>query len=191
MYREHTPQVFRTRPIAGLSLCVQGTLQLLHLLLNLKRFIPVCTGNTIIDIGNEEYYSVYPCVYREHALFIILPLKPTGLSLCVQGTPSCDVLALVIFRFIPVCTGNTQVRLPLSNGRTVYPCVYREHSAVGIIIGLIIGLSLCVQGTRVVFAIRLARHRFIPVCTGNTHWFKPFIKAVSGLSLCVQGTLIL
>ena len=90
----------------------------------------------------------------------------------------------------------------------VYPCVYREHSVISSSIWRNLGLSLCIQGTRVQNRIRKMRIRFIPVYTGNTHrkgerrGNSPVYPCVyrehrndkraarrrNGLSLCIQGT---
>ena len=65
-------------------------------------------------------------------------------------------------------TGNTLesclVVLPIS----VYPCVYREHPLLAVILKIKNGLSLCIQGTRIDLAMTNAQNRFIPVYTGNT-----------------------
>ena len=53
--------------INGLSLCVQGTLHHFVNRIHQLRFIPVCTGNIVIDNGAATFVPVYPCVYREHA----------------------------------------------------------------------------------------------------------------------------
>ena len=86
-------------------------------------------------------------------------------------------------------TGNTQVNKAQNNTKSVYPCVYREHSIGG-------------SGA-------LGCGRFIPVYTGNTrlryllqagctvypcvyreHLIKrSLFKRAAGLSLCIQGTL--
>ena len=127
MYREHLEKngvcVFNP----GLSLCVQGTPFTSATAFNCRRFIPVCTGNTItLDIYCSDK-TVYPCVYREHRLLPALDLLLDGLSLCVQGTRINTRLQIDCFRFIPVCTGNTMVLRPIASRKSVYPCVYREH----------------------------------------------------------------
>ena len=92
--------------------------------------------------------------------------------------------------------------------RTVYPCVYREHVMLKCISLVNGGLSLCVQGTSVIWFYRFRGARFIPVCTGNIiewngrNYYTPVYpcvyreprqytctnKRVNGLSLCIQGT---
>ena len=71
----------------GLSLCIQGTPANLGTVEELKRFIPVYTGNTVPKLSIQYDYTVYPCVYREHLDFLRLVTRIRGLSLCIQGTP--------------------------------------------------------------------------------------------------------
>ena len=52
-------------------------------------------------------FSVYPCVYREHAGIVEAAKAENGLSLCIQGTLFLQMLAQIAKRFIPVYTGNT------------------------------------------------------------------------------------
>ena len=93
---------------------------------------------------------------------------------------------------------------------SVYPCAYREHTTVSINASLHCGLSLCIQGTHTDNFLIFPNQRFIPVHTGNTHWYCDIIllstvypcayrehimvatevKNNDGLSLCIQGTLI-
>ena len=111
-------------------------------------------------------------------------------------------------RFIPVYTGNIQLRHLALMQYTVYPCVYREHvlpSRAGHCGG---GLSLCIQGTFYIKCNLDPYSRFIPVYTGNIcnpdhvpaslpvypcvyREHTPLsekIRVRTGLSLCIQGT---
>ena len=111
-------------------------------------------------------------------------------------------------RFIPVYTGNTIPAWLCPLLVSVYPCVYREHIAKYKNILIILGLSLCIQGTQSIFNSIVVRIRFIPVYTGNTitispsrgfltvypcvyrehDWPKNGWSNCAGLSLCIQGT---
>ena len=133
----------------------------------MARFIPVCTGNTLIIYYHHVQLTVYPCVYREHVPFHCRRTHGNGLSLCVQGTCCCSVFSTSEYRFIPVCTGNMEHFLPRQDILPVYPCVYREHSFIDYTNTGLNGLSLCVQGTLALVAINMLLLRFIPVCTGN------------------------
>ena len=133
-----------------------------------KRFIPVCTGNASVLHSNELTPPVYPCVYRERINQINNNLCIRGLSLCIQGTLCPRYPFGINSRFIPVCTGNIRKLSCMRCNRTVYPCVYREHSCC--------------------FGIVLTSQRFIPVCTGNINSNGFSSVKPDGLSLCVQGT---
>ena len=71
-------------------------------------------------------------------------------------------------RFISECTRNIQIEISFPIHRSVYPCVYREHIPLIVLIFIYNGLSLCVQGTRLGDICISGYLRFIPVCTGNT-----------------------
>ena len=131
-----------------------------------------------------------------------------GLSLCIQGTRVTLHGWFLGLRFIPVYTGNTMNRYPRSSWTPVYPCVYREHILIRNNSIWNIGLSLCIQGTRLPTVHFSHFCRFIPVYTGNTlyyfinhkrgtvypcvyreHMTSSLLKlSKSGLSLCIQGT---
>ena len=70
------------------------------------RFIPVYTGNMILNQVWRYLEMVYPCVYREHILVSTKTLAPDGLSLCIQGTCAEKIRVEEDSRFIPVYTGN-------------------------------------------------------------------------------------
>ena len=132
---------------------------------------------------------MYPCEYREHAVFYSFDPQRAGLSLCIQGTPFLRNPSAAPPRFIPVYTGNTDWVAKLTCLISVYPCVYREHiigirsiefrtwfipvytgntiAVIIIPIGLA-GLSLCIQGTHNTVNLVPDFQRFIPVYTGNT-----------------------
>ena len=111
-------------------------------------------------------------------------------------------------RFIPVHTGNTDVKPVTRVPTTVYPRAYGEH-CTNIVEKLPIpGLSPCIRGTQDKAKIELPKDRFIPVHTGNTpaaaRTFKnkpvypraygehisiiEIIKRQHGLSPCIRGT---
>ena len=148
VYREHTNINNNLESRSGLSLCIQGTPSIAGYRLYACRFIPVYTGNTraphmvsaiaavypcvyreheLIVGTSKQYDTVYPCVYREHGFKSADNLASFGLSLCVQGTRGGHRKNGSPTRFIPVCTGNTSSISLASVGKSVYPCVYREH----------------------------------------------------------------
>ena len=106
-------------------------------------------------------------------------------------------------------TGNTQYVSLNDLLKPVYPCAYREHETIHIILKILSGLSLCIQGTQTPFLVEIMDVRFIPVHTGNTlyliyplthktvypcayrehiHYTIIHVQKI-GLSLCIQGTL--
>ena len=89
------------------------------------------------------------------------------LSLCIQGTQTPVNPRSPMSRFIPVYTGNTCCDLSSSEIWPVYPCVYRERQNDSPRRYVLIGLSLCIQGTPHYTDPELVRCRFIPVYTGN------------------------
>ena len=129
VYREHLYGSMTIVSKLGLSLCIQGTRQLFNKYMEKTRFIPVYTGNTFINPIECPIHPVYPCVYREHAKH--------------------DRLTQSNVRFIPVYTGNTVVKSAFRSSQAVYPCVYREHKPFYSVSIFEVGLSLCIQGTRV------------------------------------------
>ena len=91
-----------------------------------------------------------------------------GLSLCIQGTLYIKWCNIAHPRFIPVYTGNSASQKTALGLFSVYPCVYRELSFSRNGFHFFSGLSLCIQGTLLPFAIILGLTRFIPVYTGNS-----------------------
>ena len=128
VYREHVSRLSQNSELAGLSLCIQGTLFLVSTNDIISRFIPVYTGNTTRKSNGSFATPVYPCVYREHYNFQLVPANFAGLSLCIQGTQLANQTAHLPPRFIPVYTGNTKSLMIYTVQKPVYPCVYREHS---------------------------------------------------------------
>ena len=147
VYREHAVAVSTLSPVAGLSLCIQGTPLNCFYTPAPNRFIPVYTGNTNSWACLFFSSTVYPCVYREHYVGYYQRAWLCGLSLCIQGTLLTISNLWLMPRFIPVYTGNTSTRTSLILFLSVYPCVYREHPVTFMQIKQPPGLSLCKQGT--------------------------------------------
>ena len=75
VYREHIPNLVIGVQLCGLSLCVQGTQNLRRFLIYDSRFIPVCTGNTLIityclliKIGSCKILPNFCCFFRRFSL---------------------------------------------------------------------------------------------------------------------------
>ena len=139
---------------------------------------------------NIDASPIYPCVYREHSRKTTAPALTAGLSLCIQGTHLYRMICLILFRFIPVHTGNTVMSCGINVLKAVYPCAYREHIHCPFSSIKRIGLSLCIQGTRLGIMICF---QFISVypCAYREHKIRGMVfKRFTGLSLCIQGTLM-
>ena len=133
VYREHRISENIFSDALGLSLCVQGTYEILICSSIHSRFIPVCTGNIIGQKTIVFRHAVYPCVYREHYFCVRICFHLRGLSLCVQGTLKTSFGRDRSSRFIPVCTGNIMIHNADTQVQPVYPCVYREHTNYNIL----------------------------------------------------------
>ena len=148
----------------------------------------MCTGN-IKSINSDKYSdAVYPCMYREHSSVMSNGKRKYGLSLYVQGTLFIKSLNPIFSRFIPVYTGNAFPQLQSPEFYPVYPCVYRERLNCFGGVNLNFGLSLCIQGTHILFYFYCCEARFIPVYTGNANVLAHITTNSPGLSLCIQGT---
>ena len=85
-YREHVIRGLLLFLISGLSLCIQGTSMIESHALSFVRFIPVHTGNIVVNGKFDGKTTVYPCAYREHVYSMYMFVNDRGLSLCIQGT---------------------------------------------------------------------------------------------------------
>ena len=152
------------------------------------RFIPVHTGNTCFVKFWFATCAVYPCAYREHFKRLYSTDIFSGLSLCIQGTREFEKQNHIQQRFIPVHTGNTSSPAAILATKSVYPCAYREHSIFLLLFWSNSGLSLCIQGTRLLFYSEEIIKTVYP-CAYREHllWFIE-LGNLTGLSLCIQGT---
>ena len=116
-------------------------------ILTLRRFIPVHTGNSQRADADRRLRAVYPCAYRELSYEDKKHISGCGLSLCIQGTRYNRKLASFLSRFIPVHTGNSSIYRSQGGDASVYPCAYRELNTQQIFSSYESGLSLCIQGT--------------------------------------------
>ena len=132
----------------GLSLCIQETQRELGISFWDERFIPVHTGNAGVLEAGKRNVSVYPCAYRERFINVSYREWPSGLSLCIQGTPHHYRLFQCRLRFIPVHTGNAIDSVLDKTYYPVYPCAYRERWSIPPARIIVNGLSLCIQGTQ-------------------------------------------
>ena len=85
-YRELRINNYLSRVVVGISLYLQGTLAYEQELINLCRYIPVPTGNSIIKNHLATITAVYPCTYRELLNSLYKNFNIIGISLYLQGT---------------------------------------------------------------------------------------------------------
>ena len=108
----------------GLSPYVRGKLYLTASVFVPPRSIPVCTGETNDLVAATVRAGVYPRMYGGNYSINIAPSCSRGLSPYVRGKPLGMTVLSMVFRSIPVCTGET---LAGCNWRTcfvVYPRMY-------------------------------------------------------------------
>ena len=92
------------------------------------------------------------------------------------------------YRFIPVYTGNTRKWRWFHETWTVYPCVYREHISTWRSLNPSTGLSLCIQGTRIIsYGLTISLSVYPCAYRERINFSLSQIKYI-GLSLCIQGT---
>ena len=152
----------------GISLYLQGTLDSLINNLFFIRYIPVPTGNSSDLLAPINFLTVYPCTYRELVVVAYFRFFDAGISLYLQGTPLPATLNVKGIRYIPVPTGNSDIKISLFLYFAVYPCTYRELFLV-IFVGVFsCGISLYLQGTPRHASASVIFKRYIPVPTGNS-----------------------
>ena len=127
MCGEHYSYSYSTKPYAGSSPRVWGTLYLLSAVTVRVRFIPTCVGNTLRHIITRRIVSVHPHVCGEHETLFSLCRDFRGSSPRVWGTQPPIYCLRLLFRFIPTCVGNTIIRSFSSSSATVHPHVCGEH----------------------------------------------------------------
>ncbi len=157
---------------------------------SLTRFIPVCTGNSEkLSCGITDL-QVHPRVYGELPVVDLIMLILQGSSPCVRGTHMLDVSSGDLYRFIPVCTGNSTSRRSSGRNTEVHPRVYGELISGIFKFYTVIGSSPCVRGTPDAIRVTGEINRFIPVCTGNSFSIVDLTKS-NQVHPRVYGELIL
>ena len=170
------PCTYRELPIAksdtlrqtGISLYLQGTLDVKNISRREERYIPVPTGNSWSQTKNTVSGLVYPCTYRELANLNNILVSTGGISLYLQGTQLLLKLNSLYKRYIPVPTGNSLALEKSIITFSVYPCTYRELFKSCCINFRNGGISLYLQGTHQHHPTDQVEQRYIPVPTGNS-----------------------
>ncbi len=132
----------------GSSPCLRGTLKRGLIRNKNARFIPVLTGNTILNTPADQAEAVHPRAYGEHFIQYIMRLFPIGSSPCLRGTLIRKYSDIKKARFIPVLTGNTRTKQRITTFISVHPRAYGEHFRAIIKATGKCGSSPCLRGTR-------------------------------------------
>ena len=98
----------------------------------------------------------------------VILLANKVISLYLQGTPLEQSFCVLVNRYIPVPTGNSIFLAILLSNFAVYPCTYRELVKCRLGRRDDNGISLYLQGTRLLPFYYLLNSRYIPVPTGNS-----------------------
>ena len=148
MRGEHSPSNTVIVNFSGSSPRARGTHLGKNPLVQRKRFIPACAGNTSYRTRTCGILAVHPRVRGEHLGLAVPVALILGSSPRARGTQRRIVDDTVAGRFIPACAGNTVALTMVKALRAVHPRVRGEH-------------------THATFQY-LLRGRFIPACAGNT-----------------------
>ena len=106
MYGEYDPKLITELEIARFTPVCTGNTLLEPSFLSRRRFTPVCTGNTFAIATTTKSLRFTP--------------------VCTGNTPAF-VSPTFLLRFTPVCTGNTQGRVRRFPLQPVHPRVYGEY----------------------------------------------------------------
>ena len=116
--------------LRGLSPCARGTLFDCRRYASKTRFIPVCSGNADRNSMAFVFDTVYPRVLGERLQFERPFARIYGLSPCARGTPCWQWPLIVLYRFIPVCSGNAHHTVISLRYKAVYPRVLGERGII-------------------------------------------------------------
>ena len=111
------------------------------------RFIPACTGNSLLVGTTRTERTVHPRVYGELIHNDVQATDDHGSSPRVRGTRHRPRRSLRPPRFIPACTGNSVVAVKPIRTAAVHPRVYGELSVNDIPSKPTTGSSPRVRGT--------------------------------------------
>ena len=112
--------------------------------------------------------SVHPRGYGKHGISLLLPESQTGSSPWIRETLGKGIAAGILWRFIPVDTGNTFSLALDVMPSAVHPRGYGKHDKLRRRRHPLIGSSPWIRETRDPTYGCNGRPRFIPVDTGNT-----------------------
>ena len=104
---EHIDGAQLVQSLIGSSPWARGTLYIVAAGFIFVRFIPVGTGNTLLDSWSWLLIPVHPRGHGEHFWLLTPSLARGGSSPWARGTHDNQFCSNSIIRFIPVGTGNT------------------------------------------------------------------------------------
>ena len=165
---EHPSNCTGFLPTYGSSPRAWGTLITLRKLVDHRRFIPTCVGNTLALRAVVEIISVHPHVRGEHHVFELIVLIDDGSSPRAWGTRPTGHASARWRRFIPTCVGNTRKHPKQTFVYAVHPHVRGEHSGGCDEVAGLGGSSPRAWGTLRRGQKTFLQHWFIPTCVGNT-----------------------
>ena len=129
--------------------------------------IPACTGNPLNGRSVPIPQQVYPRVYGESTVAVVIAAAAGGLSPRVRGILRDGVVWRRAVGSIPACTGNPWPPGPGCGPAPVYPRVYGESRRADKPRDCIHGLSPRVRGIRHCSSSTSGGRGSIPACTGN------------------------
>ncbi len=165
---EHTEQSGSAYASAGSSPRVRGTQRITACQQSIKRLIPAGAGNTVMMIASVPLAPAHPRGCGEHVGVTPAGYNGTGSSPRVRGTLGFARHGQAPHRLIPAGAGNTPTARKGFALGTAHPRGCGEHIEIGRPVGLGVGSSPRVRGTRIKQSRKIAAHRLIPAGAGNT-----------------------
>ena len=130
--------------------------------------IPACAGNTSRMRSRVQAPRDHPRVCGEHKGGQSFDCRQQGSSPRVRGTPDGFLVRQIPAGIIPACAGNTVPVARFFGLLQDHPRVCGEHKVSLSLVGLGLGSSPRVRGTRAAPARMHQRRGIIPACAGNT-----------------------
>ena len=154
--------------------------------INVRRFIPTCVGNTMVSSSSMVRCPVHPHVRGEYERHMLMIFRQSGSSPRAWGIRARCRGRWGPDRFIPTCVGNTCPDSFHSSLPPVHPHVRGEYATIHRLTDGHGGSSPRAWGILANQKPSLACFRFIPTCVGNTQgmtvpqWLFPVHPHVRG-----------
>ena len=165
---EHGSRLASRRMAVGSSPRMRGTLLILILAFDAKRFIPAHAGNTASRLRRSRKRAVHPRACGEHVLCLLVFGNGVGSSPRMRGTLPRDADQVRVGRFIPAHAGNTASSIHRRPCCPVHPRACGEHYPLDAPALPKPGSSPRMRGTLPPPAQHRGDVRFIPAHAGNT-----------------------